>query len=285
MAENSLFSQTADEVHAFQQTCYTGHIVRSGLQPIRQVFRHCRQPRIAPAAALYKRLARPSAKQYARSLRPVQSFMTRHGYEIRTQALKIYLQHAGTLGCVDNKRNFPRLAQLRYSLHRQNISKNVGHIVYNCQFRTRFQSFIESVHRRVFVKQRRCSYAHLSIYCIKRAEHRIMLIARDNHSVILMRQCFYCDIQSMGGIHCEHHPFGLGHSKKFRRHISAFIGFFRRCHRCTVAASSRACKFTYSAIHGSAYIFRFYQRSGSVIEIYHSSTSTLPPGRSRYTLP
>lgn len=141
--------------------------------------------------------------------------MPGHGDEGRTQFRKGHRQAACGLRCVQNQGNPPCPAQSRHTLHRQDITKNVGDMVAD-HTGYALELAAEGLHQFPRLEQRAGRHAYVCSQCMQRPGDGIVLITGDKHGIARLDQGFDGNIEGVGRIEGEDHLLRSLYLKKLR---------------------------------------------------------------------
>ena len=215
---------------ALQKSCNPRHIVRPCLQPVRQLLRHLLQDRLRPRAAPQQWLRLRAAQQQPRALRPVQSFMPRHGDKRRAQRIHVYRQHPRRLRRIQHEWHTLLPTQRRDALYRQSEAKHVGHVCADHRVRRTRQRSGELPYHLLPIKQRPIRYRQLHAGdSVQRPGNGVVLIPRNDHPSAGLHQRMHGNVQPMCSAGGEHHSRRISHAKQLCCQCAALqVCFLRR---------------------------------------------------------
>ena len=244
----------------------------TGLQTVRQKIRHLLAGGSAAGPALQQGPRLGGAQEQPGALRPVESLMPGHGDEGRTQFRKGHRQAACGLRCVQNQGNPPCPAQSRHTLHRQDITKNVGDMVAD-HTGYALELAAEGLHQFPRLEQRAGRHAYVCSQCMQRPGDGIVLITGDKHGIARLDQGFDGNIEGVGRIEGEDHLLRSLYLKKLRSGLPAGEGRVRRQHGGRVPAPARRGHMAHGIRSRPRHRGRLLQRGRGIVQIDHSSTS------------
>ena len=129
------------------------------------------------------------------------------------------------------------------------------------------------------IKQRRLRHRigdPRSFQSFQRPHHRIVLVARDHGVSAVLQAGFDGDIQPVGGVHGEHHPFRVLQSEIISRQTAAVINLLSRPHSGLVPGPAGISAALHGLNHGPPHRGWLLQGGCGIVKIDHSTTSRQP---------
>ena len=198
----------------------------------------------------------------------------------RTQPGQIQRQHTGRLGGIHDQRNALLDAQSVVLLQGRKAAKHVGNMVDNDTAGVGPQGLGHAHAGSRSVKQRPAGHGIGDPFfrqMLQGPHHRIVLIAGDDGVAAPVQKALNGDVQAVGGIHGEHHPFGVLQVKKLRRRFPAVIDHPGGVHGRPVPGTAGIGAFGHGPGHGLADGRGLLQGGGGSIQIDHGDTSRQTP--------